>query len=162
MACKGGLYIPLDDHVEAYCTTPAFRECPHSHHADQIEIFTQPTRVMNSQRKYIRYISKNKVALAKVSGNSDIVSRWPSGGTTLDLSMGGMRLETKEPFMNDTLLRFSFDESFPEDLQSGLGLVKWCNKHIDEPGYQVGIAFKEKNILKAMKRYLDRHNPPLR
>ena len=65
-----------------------------------------------------------------------------------------MRLTTKNPLINHSLVQFTFDQSFPENLQNGTGQVAWCNKQIDEPGYQAGITFQDDRLITSMDQYL--------
>ena len=50
-------------------------------------------------------------------------------------------MSTKNPLTHDSLVHFTFDESFPETLHEVTGQVKWCNKQLDETGYQAGSIF---------------------
>lgn len=66
-----------------------------------------------------------------------------------------MRLATSKPLPDSSLLTFSFDLSFPKELQDSTGKVMWCNKEIDTPGYQSGISFQDETTMDAMALYLD-------
>ncbi len=76
---------------------------------------------------------------------------------TIDLSCTGMRLTTRKPLPDSSLLTFSFDHTFPKTPDDSVGEVMWCNKEIDNPGYQAGIAFKDATTRQAVAAYLDLH-----
>lgn len=157
--CSGGLFIPLDDHIEVYCKTPAFPQCLQFslHTENHVQILDRREEAYKNRRKYLRIETEYKVTLVKLVDSGKIASHHSTIGKTLDVSMGGMRLATKTPLANDTLLQFSFDPSFPEELQYGSGQVAWCNKQIDEPGYQAGITFHDDHLIEAMGLYLGAH-----
>jgi len=83
-----------------------------------------------------------------------VVQRLKEDAETLDVSSDGMRLHTSVPLVNDTVIQFTFNDTFPEPLKTGAGLVEWCKKQLDGPGYQAGISFHSKGIIDAMKNLL--------
>jgi hypothetical protein len=108
-----------------------------------------------NRRKYLRIEAKHKITLMKEFNAVNFSKQEiPIHGQTVDLSAGGMRLVTDLPLLNDSLIQFSFDESFPEELQLGTGQIAWCNKLIDMPGYQSGIIFQSNQVMQAMNNYL--------
>lgn len=64
-------------------------------------------------------------------------------------------MTTDKPLTHETVIQFSFDDSFPEMLHEVTGQVEWCNKQVDEPGYQAGVSFRGAHIIEAMGRYLE-------
>jgi hypothetical protein len=155
--CNGGLFIPLDDHIDVYCTSPIFSQCLQYelHSAKHLEIMQKARETRENRRKYSRIFASYKVTLAKLKESGEIVSHRPTVAKTLDVSKGGMRLVTDIPLTNDTVLQFSFDKTFPKKLQGATGQVTWCHKQIDEPGYQAGVSFQGDHIIEAMGNYLE-------
>jgi len=98
--------------------------------------------------------TEHRVTLVKLTESGKIVSHYSTVAKTVDVSMGGMRLATSDPLLNDTIVQFSFDDSFPKSLQSGMGQIKWCNKQRDEEIYQIGLSFQGSKALGAMGSYL--------
>ena len=68
-------------------------------------------------------------------------------GQTIDVSKSGMRVAIDKPLLHDALVQFSFDDSFPLKIHEVTGQVEWCNKQVDEPGYQAGLSFQDKCII---------------
>lgn len=157
LVCNGGLFIPLDDHVDVYCKTPDYPQCLQYCMNSEIdlEFIKEATKPHDNRRKYQRHPSIHKVTLVKLTKSGEIVSHLSTVAKTLDLSQGGMRLNMEKPLADDTLIRFSFEDSLPEILRDGTGLVQWCNKQIDEDGYQAGISFQNKQHIETMGLYLD-------
>jgi hypothetical protein len=154
--CKGGLFIPLDDHIEVYCKTPYYPHClqyalrPENH----LEIIGKSKQNNRNRRKFMRVEACYNITLVRLIHSGKVVSHFSTFARTLDLSSGGMRLTTNKPLVNDSVLQFSFDNSFPVGLQECIGQVAWCNKEIDAPGYQAGISFQDDQTIEAMGLYL--------
>lgn len=154
--CKEGLFIPLDNHIEMYCKTTEYPHClQYMLHSENIQSYLDHTKKTESnRRKYERYQTCHQITLVRLVQSGKIASHYSIIAKTLDLSSGGMRLTTKNPLINHSLVQFTFDQSFPENLQNGTGQVAWCNKQIDEPGYQAGITFQDDRLITSMDRYL--------
>ena len=156
---QGGIFIPLDDHIEVYCKTEYFPQCMQYilHSEDHIQLMDISKKVNLNRRKYERIEACYKVTLVKLAHSGQIVSHISTIGRTLDLSQGGMRLAMDKPLVSDTVVGFSLEGSFPRILQAGKGQVAWCSKEIDGPGYQAGISFQDDQIIDAMGLYLGLH-----
>lgn len=155
--CAKGLFIPLDDHIEVYCKQPDYPQCLQYAMQSENNLRTIKTLVEceDNRRKYQRVTATHRITLVKLIDRDAVVSHLGSVAETIDLSMGGMRLLLDKPLSSEATVGFSFDDSFPEDLQHGQGYIAWCNKQIDDPGYQAGIAFASDRIMAAMGHYLN-------
>ena len=160
MKCKGGLLIPLDDHVDVYCTAPDFSGClQYSCQADnQMENPDGGVISLQNRRKLRRHTASHKISVTKLTGSSEAISQSSTVAIALDVSEEGMRLSTPVPFANGTALQFFIHDPSTEDLQLGVGQVAWCNKYIDEPGYQAGVIFQGKSYAEAMGVYPGIHH----
>lgn len=156
LVCKGGLFIPLDDHIDIYCKTSDHPQClQYSMYAENHrELLTPVASPVDNRREHQRHSVVHKVTLVKMVESGEIVSHLSTVAQTLDLSQGGMRLNIKKPLVDDSLIEFSFDDSFPNSLRDGTGQVQWCNKQIDESGYQAGISFQDDRLIESMGTYL--------
>jgi hypothetical protein len=154
--CNGGIFIPLDDHVAAFCTTPHFSACvQYTTHSEMSTSLQENVRKSEeNRRKFLRIETSHKITLIKISGSDKTESPSRTYTKTLDVSKGGMRLATEKALLHDMLVKFSFDESFPHILHDVTGQVEWCNKQVDEPGYQVGVSFQGEHIIEAMGQHL--------
>lgn len=154
---NGGLFIPLDDHVETYCYTLHFGSCSQYifHSENQILLQGRFQKVAENRRKYMRFESSCYMTMVKVFEFGERLSHFIPEAKTVDLSKGGVRMAIDTPLAGNAMIQFSFDESFPQILNDITGQVEWCNKQIDEPGYQAGISFKESSVIEAMGSYLE-------
>jgi hypothetical protein len=158
--CSGGLFIPLNDHIEIYCKTPMHTQClQYSMQSENIaQRLENAGKRYKNRRKYHRVPADKKVTLVKLLGSERIVTHHPISAHTLDLSMGGMRLQTDTPLVNDSVMHFSLETLTAGSPHRGVGRVAWCNKQIDEPGYQIGIVFKDEQFKQSMEAYLNSQN----
>lgn len=158
----GGLYIPMDEYIAEFCTSSNFTACK-QYQADSGK--KQPGGNLREQsrgnRRNARRVIQQKGITFAARLRSHLNPNRVSGATfnlkakTLDISSGGMRLFTSILLAENSLIEFSFGRHFPSSLNHAMGQVQWCNKQIDEPGYQVGISFTEGNTSHAMERYIN-------
>ena len=151
----------MDEHIAEFCTSRDFTECK-QYQADSGT--KQPDGSSREQdggnRRDSRRIIKQKGVTFAARLRSHLHPDRESGATfnlkakTLDISSGGMRIFTPALLTEHSLIEFSFGRDFPSSLNHAMGQVQWCNKQIDEPGYQVGISFTEGKASHAMERYL--------
>jgi hypothetical protein len=150
--CNGGLFIPLDEHIVAYCTSIDHHYClQYSLHTPKSE---QTRNDAINRRQSQRVELTNQIQILKLIKSGEVIQQFEENAETLDVSSIGMRLHTVVPLVNDTVIQFSFNDTFPEPLKSGAGLVEWCTKQPDALGYHAGISFQSKGIIDAMDNLL--------
>lgn len=152
-----GLFIPLEDHVDLYCTSNNYPNClQYSHQVSgQLQFADETIHSFINRRRFVRIKLQRQVTLVRTSSTND-PTEVTNQAQTLDLSLGGMRLATEKPLHSDSVVQFSFDdETMPDHMLTGSGYIAWCNKQIDEPGYQAGIVFGEKQVSKEIGSYLN-------
>jgi hypothetical protein len=150
MKCKGGLLIPLDDHVDVYCTAPNFSGCLQysCQTENQTEIHRDRLGSLKERRKTRRHTASHEITVTRLTGTSEVVSELPAVATTLDVSIEGMRVSTPVPYANGTFLKFLIHDS-SKDVRSGIGQVAWCSEYIGESGYQAGVFFQGKSYVEV-------------
>jgi hypothetical protein len=152
-----GLFIPLDDHIQMYCKCPEHVLCQQYMLSQDTGKETEkagPEVKAENRRQYPRIKSNHQLTLVRLSSSGHVVNHDSSRASTLDLSSGGMRLTTREIFMNDSMIQFHFKSSFPSSLKIGLAKVKWCVPADNELEYHVGLAFQNDQVIQAMGDYL--------
>ena len=154
--CNTGLFIPLDDHIEVYCKTQNYPQCLQYslNQGNHLEIQGKTKGQGKNRRQHMRVPSRNQVTLVKLINTNKVVNHRTTMAETIDLSRGGMRLNLDTPLPHDTVIQFAFDDNFPSTFHNAMGQIEWCNKQIDEPGYQVGVSFKEDRLVRAMDHFL--------
>lgn len=154
---NGGLFIPLDDHAESYCYSLHFGSCDQYifHSENQILLYGNVRKTENNRRKYPRFKTSQIIKLVKISESGESLSYFSPRANTIDMSQGGMRMVTDTKLADNAQIQFSFDDSLPQIFNDITGQVEWCNKQLDEPGYQAGISFTEPHIIEAIGSYLE-------
>lgn len=154
LVSRDGLFIPLDDHIELFCTTAEHCNCVQfiSYHTQGEQLLIENMREKLNRRNSLRVEAEHRLKLMRMMAGG---SQLAVPAKVLDLSQGGMRVSLESPLTGDSLLQFSFESSFPAGFQKGLGQVAWCHKEIGQAGYQAGIAFQDAGQIKAMASYLD-------
>lgn len=157
--CTDGLFIPLDEHISAYCTSKDHHHClQYSLHTPKDRQAEDASRKNSiNRRQSLRIQLSDQIQLLKMIQSGKILKQFSERAETLDMSKVGMRLQTNVPLINDTVVQFAFNDNFPATLRTGAGLVEWCNKQIDTPGYQAGISFQSNWIVEAMDMFLESH-----
>ncbi len=155
---KGGIFIPMDDHIENFCLSANCSNCPQLQSAVCRQLTADTSRGVN-RRRAVRVDAQEPVTLQAPSRSHLLpvpitTAIKKLAAKTLDISVSGMRLFVPVPLYQDSIVEFSFDGQFPEQLQHGQGKIQWCNKQIDEPGYQMGVAFADSKISKVLEGYL--------
>lgn len=151
----GGLFIPLADHIKVYCTTSKHTNCLQYKLATALTTTSKRITHNNNRRKYSRFKRKFPVTLVLLNNSGNIVRHFAGTADTLDLSLGGMQIITDEPLTDDSIINFSFGNSYPDTLQSGLARVKWCKYKKNMPFFTAGVAFQSEQVVRAVKSCFD-------
>ncbi len=125
------------------------------HSENQIMLVRNVRKSEANRRKFLRIETSRKITLVKIFESGKIVSKFSSSAELIDVSKCGLRMATKKPLAHDQIVQFSFDDPFMQIPVEVIGHIEWCNKQIDEPGYQAGVSFQEDHIKEAIGRYLD-------
>lgn len=155
--CRGGLFIPLNDHIELYCQTLHYPQC------EQFSLHSSPHlqtigNAKPNRRKYERMAMIHQVTLTEfekgISAASYAGARLsPAIARTFSLSKGGMGIITEHPLPRASVVRFAFENSFPESIQCGEGRIAWLSKR-QTSQYRAGIAFQNHRYIETMGLYL--------
>ncbi len=156
--CNSGLFIPLEDHIEIYCKTTEHVLCI------QYNMNIQLTQEQNrgsavNRRQHIRVKENRQISLVRLNESGNIVSHLPEKASVLDLSMGGMRVNSRELLLNDSIVQFTFSgDDTAATLQSGIAKVRWSCPINNDALYQIGLAFQSDQTIEAMGRHLGQHS----
>ena len=141
--CYEGLFIPLDDHVEVFCTSPEYPLClQYNMNTDDVPKVEEEQNDMVNRRTSPRIEKNYRVTLVKLTESGQLARHFSLHASTIDLSRGGMKLSTSEHLLDDTRIAFSFIDTFPKELQSGIAKIKWCKKQEATGDFLAGLAFE--------------------
>ncbi len=152
--CDSGLFIPLDDHIEIYCKTPEHALC--IQYNMNIQTVQDEDRWSSvNRRRHMRVKEKQQISLVRLNESGNVVSHLPEKANVLDLSMGGMRVNSREMLMHDSIVQFTFTgDDIPTTMQSGIAKVRWSCPINNDTLYQVGLAFQGDQTIEAIGKHL--------
>lgn len=171
LVSKQGLYLPVPEHIHTYCRTGNHLFCPQfeQQDADLPEYNNDSGKVADRrERKVVADRRDRKAAdrreCARISGSYSLqLSGLQEDGntsflldkkaTTVDLSVGGIRLQTHCELPVNSMVSFFLNSASGPPVQ-GIGQIKWCRSLEDDSVYHAGIVFTDGFTSGAMRRYL--------
>jgi hypothetical protein len=140
---KGGLFIPLPQHIESFCLSELYDKC--SQYIRAYELLREPglieTAVAGDRRKnrrigcdYSLYFSPlDEMGLRKEKEQKEAKS--------IDISLGGMRINSFAEIPHQQMMFFVFGTDQGEAGSIAvIGQVQWYNETQDQ-GYLAGVSF---------------------
>ena len=156
---ESGLFIPTHEHILRYCENELYVKCYH-YIGKPAPLVSVPERRENrplvNRRQFTRIPIRQKLAFARYSlaheTNEDVLD---DGAMAVDLSLGGMRIETSAPIYENQIILFTFDEKFHPPGFSGKGEIRWVEQHEahDTQG-NAGLAFIDDDTKNTVKNHL--------
>jgi len=146
---SGGVYLPLPHHVKMYCLSPQYISC-HQYIRGQEQMPPQEKRgerragkIREERRKFRRVAEQLPLRMhvrdARIDGapGNDFRAR------TLDVSLGGFRIEGPLQVAPGTIVCFAGDGDISARHISGTGEVRWCRPSRKPHRFEFGIAFPD-------------------
>lgn len=154
---KGGLYIPMPEHVEMFCSTASYSRC--HQYIRGCELLQETAKkygfiVDGGRRRFRRVAERLHLAVSECDVDKKPVSILDDRAMTVDLSLGGLRLESHQAITQDTCLAFDFGPDFSTPHLTGMGEVKWCEKKRDSDLFEVGVSFTDFTLTQAIGTHL--------
>ena len=87
--------------------------------------------VDGGRRRFRRITDRISLAVSLCDINRRPVELLDDRAITLDLSLGGLRIESHKEIPKDTLVAFEFGPDFSTPDLTGIGEVKWCESQLD-------------------------------
>ena len=156
---ESGLFIPTREHILHFCENESFVKCYHyvGKSLPQEKLVGESQyKPLRNRRLYARIPTREKLNVSRYSmskeTNEDIID---SQATAVDLSLGGMQIETSEQIYVNQIISFSFDEYFHPPHFKGQGEIRWIhqNKSHNSPS-NAGLAFVDNETVNTIKNHL--------
>lgn len=152
---KGGIYLPVSEHIQTYCQTSNYLSCPLLEGQSFASSSGLPKEEFKDRRCYERVPGRFAFRLSdRIKGEEDLVSLLDDQSCTVDISPGGVRFESFREIPVDSLVSFSLVADSIDDPLEGVGLVKWCISLENAPVFHVGIAFVDTSVPYAVRSRL--------
>lgn len=151
---KGGLYLPVAEHIQTYCQTPNYSSCNLLDGQLFVDGQSGPRAEFQNRRSYERVPGRFTFRVSNYLQEADLVCLVDDKACTVDISQGGIRFETFREVPVDSLVSFSLTaKEFEEPLQ-GVGKIKWCKSLEKSSVYHAGIAFADASVPSAVRHHL--------
>ncbi len=155
MLCKEGLYLPVAEHVATYCQTGNYTSCPQFLEAlIHGDLPGSSPMVERNRRRYDRIPARFSFRLSEFLAEESLENPIDDSASTVDLSPGGLRVESCRPLAVDSRVRFFLTGDSSDSSLGGTGRVRWCRSLDNAPLYHVGIAFADPSFSRKIRSRL--------
>ncbi len=152
---KEGLYLPVSEHIHTYCRTSNYPSCPQfEQQGTALQENQNGSGKVADRRECLRISCSYSLQLAGLQKDGHTTSLLDKQATTVDLSLGGIRLQTHCELPVNSMVSFSMNGDSGGPPVQGIGQIKWCRPVEDTSVYHAGIVFTESSTSGAMRRYL--------
>jgi len=154
---KGGLYIPMPEHIDMYCSKPLYAQC--HQYIRGCELLQETAKkygfvVDGGRRRFRRVVDSIPLAISLCDMSRTPLEMIDDKAITIDLSLGGLRVESHAMIPKDTFISFEFGSDFSTPDLAGTGEVKWCEARRDSDTFEAGIAFSDFSLTQAIGAHL--------
>lgn len=140
-----GLYMPLSEHIAGFCRSPRWDQCPQYVAGCEAQLGMAWERELNQKhghRRHWRISCSHLLALASSDTLMDQpVNSFTQCARTMNLSVGGMRIETVGALPEMKKFSFAFGDDFLAPGLRGLAEVRWQLEIDDSGTCQYGLGF---------------------
>ena len=139
---KDGLFLPVEQHVAAYCTSSHFPSCRQYQllAGSNVNVGDNESQPIN-RRRSVRIPSHNNFRFSEITGSDQLPGQRDDDAWTIDLSNGGIRFASRLPLAPDTVIHFSLETDGTDAQMEGAGRVIWSEPLENTPLFHAGIAF---------------------
>jgi hypothetical protein len=153
---NGGLYIPMPEHINTLCATPRFGQCHHYRQgcAAIREVAGQLGYAHDaSRRRYPRVQERIPIQIADYGHDGRAAEILDSNAFTVDLSLGGIRVESQVPLPTRKRVAFVVGKEGSGPCWDGLGEVRWT-ENIRAGAFQSGLIVTDQKTFQAIGHHL--------
>ncbi len=153
---KGGIFIPLPEHIEMFCKTPHYLECEQYFRNNHLnsELSNEEIFIDNGRRHFRRIPDILALTLSNCDETGHPSQIIDAHACTLDLSPGGMLLESRQALMMNNLVAFTFGPHFSTPNHTGIGQVRWCKEAKKTDAFHAGLSFVDASTKQALGHHM--------
>lgn len=153
---KRGLFIPTQDHIEIYCTSSQFYKCHHYISGRELieqEKLDYSQSYGDNRRFFQRKEGRYSVKLESCDSSGVPTGNFHTEAQTIDLSAGGMRIETPSEIPQSSLIAFRFGAEFFIPDFAGFGEIRWSDNNGSQK-FLSGLSFVENRVKRAIGAHI--------
>lgn len=137
-----GLFLPVEEHIIAYCGSKFYPTCPHfqrlaapkndPHHTDALTV---------NRRRSARIPQYHVIQFVEISSDDQSPENRTEESWTIDLSQHGIRFVSYRLLEPETLIGFSLESRHNTPPTKGHGRVVWSEPLENSQLFHTGITF---------------------
>jgi len=139
---KNGLFMPLEQHVAAYCLSTYYPSCS-QYQLQTGAVDREQTDPIN-RRLSIRVPCRHSFHFSEIIGHDHLPGLHEDNTWTIDLSDHGIRFASRHLLPLDTDIRFFLETDDRIDKIEGTGRVVWCTPLDNTALFHAGIVFTDR------------------
>jgi hypothetical protein len=153
-----GLIIPTREHILTYCKNENYSKCQHYVYSrvaiEQKAEFDFDDSPVSNRRRFMRIPTSQQVKVSHyyLEGNREEIL--DNDASSIDLSLGGMRIVTKASLDVDETISFFFGEENEPQGFKGTADVKWIQSAGYEDTIHAGLRFTEQDTCNTVRNYI--------
>lgn len=154
-----GLFIPTRKHILRFCENELYVKCYHYEGKSSLQdilVENKEKQFTRNRRFFTRIQTSQKLSLSRysiVKGTSEDLL--DNQAIAVDLSLGGMRIETDAPINVNQIISFTFDENFSPPGYKGKAEVRWINQYKSQAiSSNAGLAFVDPETIDIVRKHL--------
>lgn len=143
-----GLYVPLPEHVSQFCLSARWHQCPqHLRGCERLLDLNRKRGLSQQQgrRCYPRFTRRIELVLFPAVDGEDSEDTANFLSWTIDLGLGGMRVETGVALSCGMKIYFVFGDDSLHPGFIGQAEVRWNSVIKSTDNYQCGLYFVDKS-----------------
>jgi len=157
---KGGMYIPMPEHIQMFCHSAKYYQCQTYIRGRELILAQDDFELSEflgsrDRRRLRRYPEQVYLDLVACDRNLNPQLMKAYKAKSLDMSLGGIRVESFMEFPPEAVVSFVLDPEFSSETLLGVGEVKWCVPKKDSNKFESGIAFSNYSTSESMREYLE-------
>lgn len=156
-----GLFIPTHDHILQFCENEFFKCHNYNISKQQDQVFPpveNSNQPRSNRRLFTRFPNSLQMKLSRFSITKDTIENMLDKESELvDLSLGGMRIDTRTELNTNQIIFFSVDKQNHSSGFVGKGEVRWIRGVQSHDALRLnmaGLAFIDDDTRNTVKDYL--------
>ena len=152
---KGGVYLPMPEHIDLFCRSKSFVQC-HQYvmGCEAIRTAVEQYESFDSDRRRKFHRVKEEVPISVVLMGVAGKKQVPFDATTLDMSLDGIRIQTQKELLPGLKVFFAFDDEFSVPNWKGLGEVRWTRQTGVSDMFETGMSIADNESYHAIGQHI--------
>ena len=153
---RGGVYLPMPEHIEMFCKTSHFTDCHHYVRGNQLssEAGRKDGCKDHGRRQFRRIPDMFSLVLSTCDETGRPCQLLDAHAHTIDVSPGGVRLQSSRQLTPDNLVAITFGPDFSSPSLTGIGQVRWSVATDSPELYLAGLSFLDAATKQAIGRHM--------